>query len=53
MKHPLRYRFLRLWYTRYRPLLRRRGGVSLCCIGGRVVVLARGSRLVSVVRAGE
>lgn len=50
MKPPLRYRYIRLWYRRRRPVLVRAGGFALCHIAAGVVVTAVGGRLVGVNR---
>ncbi|NVO33219.1 hypothetical protein [Hymenobacter lapidiphilus] len=51
MKHPLWYRYIRLWHKRHGAALRRAGGYSVCLLGGGVLVVAVGGRLVRVMRA--
>jgi hypothetical protein len=49
-KHPLRYRYIRLWYTRHRPMLRQHGGFFTAHLGDGVMVLGYAGRLTGLVR---
>lgn len=49
MKHPLHYRYIRLWSRRHRSRISR-APFALCCLGDGVVVTVVGGRLVSVGR---
>ncbi|GAB3303624.1 hypothetical protein [Hymenobacter tenuis] len=53
MKHPMQYRYIRMWYRRRRPLLRKRGGFCFCHLGGGVVVLGYAGKLTGVSRAQQ
>lgn len=48
-KHPLRYRYVRLWSRRHARRLRS-APFAFCCLGGGVVVTVVSGRLVSVAR---